>query len=200
MKNQMPLWERKQLQARERIVNAANELFRERGFDAVSVTDIVDRAEVGRTSFFRYFGDKQEVVFARDQELVDAISGFHGRQVVAAPGNLAEAIAQLRDIVVSLCAHVTADSKEFTRHYELVDGTAELRARDTMKLQRLAQLLGDILVARGADPAMAVFASQLALACYQAAQLSAGRDPRTLVPATEAMFDRLLRLGDREQP
>jgi hypothetical protein len=37
------------------------------GFDKVSVSDIAERAEVGGTTFFRYFGDKQEVVFAKQQ-------------------------------------------------------------------------------------------------------------------------------------
>jgi hypothetical protein len=59
----LPLVERKQRQARQRIIEAARELFLERGFDGVSVGDIAERAEVGRTTFFRHFGDKQEVVF-----------------------------------------------------------------------------------------------------------------------------------------
>ena len=44
-----------------------------RGFGGVSVGDIAERAEVGRTTFFRHFGDKQEVVFANEQALLDAI-------------------------------------------------------------------------------------------------------------------------------
>ncbi len=70
----LPLVERKQRQARQRIIDAARELFLERGFDGVSVGDIAERAEVGRTTFFRHFGDKQEVVFANEQELLDTIT------------------------------------------------------------------------------------------------------------------------------
>jgi len=70
----LSLVERKQRQARQRIIEAARELFLERGFDGVSVGDIAERAEVGRTTFFRHFGDKQEVVFAKEQELLDAIA------------------------------------------------------------------------------------------------------------------------------
>lgn len=199
MRDHVPLRERKQLQARERIIEAANELFRERGFDAVSVTDIVDRAEVGRTSFFRYFGDKQEVVFARHQELLDAITGFHVRELKPQPAHLAEAIKQLRQVVIALCTQVTEDPGAFTRHSEIVASNADLRARGAVKIQHLAQLLGDILIERGTERSVAVLASQLSLACYQAAQLSAGRDPHNLVASTEAMFDRLLHLGEREQ-
>lgn len=192
----MNLTERKQLQARERIVRAANDLFRERGFAAVSVTDIVERAEVGRTSFFRYFGDKQEVVFAHEQAVIDAIGGFYSQNTSAAPTSLAEALAQLRTIVVALCAQVTTDGEDFTRHYALVDANPDLRARDALKAQRLARLLADILVQRGAGIRLATLAAQLALACYQAARLSAGHNARALVAETEVAFDQVVRLGD----
>jgi AcrR family transcriptional regulator len=69
-----PLVARKQKAARQRILVAAAELFAERGFDGVSVSDIAESAEVGRTTFFRHFGDKQEVVFAREQDLLDALT------------------------------------------------------------------------------------------------------------------------------
>src|SRR3569833_3982825 len=73
--NQRPsLRERKQKQAREQIVEAAFELFAARGFTDVTVTDIAERAEVGRTTFFRYFGDKQEVVFSGEQQLLDHLA------------------------------------------------------------------------------------------------------------------------------
>jgi AcrR family transcriptional regulator len=70
----VPLVERKRRQARNRIIQAAEELFFTRGFDDVSVSDIAERAEVGRTTFFRHFGDKQEVAFAREQELLETIA------------------------------------------------------------------------------------------------------------------------------
>lgn len=199
MNEQKPLRQRKQLQAREKIICAANELFRERGFEAVSITDIADRAEVGRTSFFRYFGDKQEVIFAHEQALVEAIGVLYLQDPLLAPATLAGAITQLREIVVALCVQVTADPEEYERHYALIDGHPDLQARDAVKLQRLARLLAEILVARGAGTEMATLASQAALACFQTARYSSGQDPRTLVADTEAAFDQLLQLGSREE-
>src|SRR5689334_1971249 len=55
----LPLVERKQKAAWLRIVAAATKLLAERGFDGASVSDIADLAEVGRTTFFRHFSDKQ---------------------------------------------------------------------------------------------------------------------------------------------
>lgn len=54
-------------------MRAARELFTERGYAAVSVSDIAERAEVGRTTFLRHVGDKQQVVFAHEQALLPLV-------------------------------------------------------------------------------------------------------------------------------
>src|ERR1700744_266690 len=98
MTSPLPLVERKRRQARQRIIQAAEELFITRGFDDVAVGDIAERAEVGRTTFFRYFGDKQEVVFAKEQELLDTIAAAGEADGTPAPRNATKAVAQLRPI------------------------------------------------------------------------------------------------------
>src|SRR6266576_5880545 len=91
------LTDRKRRRAMEAIRRAALELFDERGFDAVSVTDIAERAEVGRTTFFRYFGDKQEVMFSAP---ADGASG--GPEAPAEPigSSMAAALTASRQLVV----------------------------------------------------------------------------------------------------
>nr|WP_239001050.1 TetR family transcriptional regulator [Jiangella asiatica] len=73
------LRDRKQQRTREAIIDAAHALFAERGFDNVTVTDIAERAEVGRSTFFRYFGDKQEVVFGDDGDVGAAFDRLAAR-------------------------------------------------------------------------------------------------------------------------
>src|ERR1700761_4606171 len=97
----LPLVERKRRRARQRIIEAATELFLERGFDGVSVGDIAERAEVGRTTFFRHFGDKQEVVFAKEQELLDTITAAGQAEGTRVPRNAAEAVEQLRPVLLT---------------------------------------------------------------------------------------------------
>ena len=97
------LTDRKRRRAKEAIRQAALDLFNERGFDAVSVTDIAERAEVGRTTFFRYFGDKQEVLFSEPAEMYDvpaAPAERIGPSMAAALG----AAPQLRSRSVSASA------------------------------------------------------------------------------------------------
>ncbi len=189
----LSLVERKQRQARQRIVHAADVLFAERGFDDVSVGDIATMAEVGRTTFFRLFGDKQEVVFSKEQELLETIDAADQSHVTG-PRTAAEAVEQLRSVVLALCHQATADPEAYVRHVELVEGHHELRARDAIKLQMMADRLSDLLVRRGTDEQVAVLAGQIALACYQTARRLGG-GPRRLADETRAAFDRVLALG-----
>jgi AcrR family transcriptional regulator len=193
MTSALPLVERKRRQARQRIIQAAEELFLARGFDEVSVGDIAERAEVGRTTFFRHFGDKQEVVFAKWQELLETIAAA-GQAEGTAARNATEAVEQLRPVVLSLCAQAAADPEAYSRHFQLIEQHPELRARDAVKMQQTADKLSDLLVHRGSDEATARFAGQVAVACYQTAR-RLGNNPHTLVDETQAAFRRALTLG-----
>jgi AcrR family transcriptional regulator len=188
------LIQRKQLRARQRIVDAADELFALHGYDAVSVTDIAARAEVGRTTFFRYFGDKTEVVFAKEQALLDTIALAGADDTVGAARDCREAVEQLRPTVLRLCGQVAEDPDAYERHADLVEKHLELRARDALKTQQLASNLSEVLRSRGTSQAIAVFAAQIALACYETARRRA-RTAADLVSESSAAFDEVLTLG-----
>jgi AcrR family transcriptional regulator len=71
------LRERKKQQTRQRISAAALELFDERGFDRVPVTEIAQAAEVSEATLFNYFPTKEDLVYggieACEQQLLDAV-------------------------------------------------------------------------------------------------------------------------------
>ncbi len=60
--------ERKKDETRRRIFDAAISLFRERGFEATTVDEITEKADVGRGTFFNYF-PRKEAVFAYMEEV-----------------------------------------------------------------------------------------------------------------------------------
>src|SRR4051794_35308234 len=120
----MTLRARKQQAAREKIVEAAHALFAERGFAQVTVADIAERAEVGRTTFFRYFGDKQEVVFADEQEVLDVVAAAPAGG--AAPSSLRSALAEMRDLAEQLVPVIAGDPARYALHVRLIADNPEL--------------------------------------------------------------------------
>jgi AcrR family transcriptional regulator len=79
-------------ETRDRIVDAAAELFAERGFDAVSVMEIARRAGVVEKTVFNHFPVKEGLVFEADppmrQALLDAVRRRPaGESVSAAAGS-----------------------------------------------------------------------------------------------------------------
>lgn len=189
-----PLIERKQRRARERIVEAADELFASRGFDRVSVSDIAERAEVGRTSFFRYFGDKQEVVFAREHEVIAMVAAEEPPGPGSDPHSLSDALRALEPVILRITARMMVDADGFRRHMQLVEAHTELRDRDAAKLQAIAAQLGDLLVARGWDAFVSMLAAQIAIACFRTAR-GTTTDPEGVADAARHAFELARALG-----
>src|SRR4051812_46443927 len=80
---------------RDRLIDAAFALFEERGFDETTVDDVAARAEVGRTTFFRAFRSKEEV-----------ISPDHDAMLRAVSARLAAATASTVQVAVTEAAHL----------------------------------------------------------------------------------------------
>jgi len=56
--------ERNKRRTRKQLEQAVFELLLEKGYDAITIQDIVDRADVGRGTFYLHFHDKEETVWS----------------------------------------------------------------------------------------------------------------------------------------
>ena len=65
---------RKKRRTRDRIYDAAVELFASRSYDDVTVEAICERAEVGRATFFRFYGSKAGLLSEFSQRLAEQIA------------------------------------------------------------------------------------------------------------------------------
>lgn len=133
--------ERKRRQTRERIEQAAMTLFLERGFDATTIEDITEAADVSKRSFFDYFPSKEEVVFAWQDSFAD--------RLMAAIGARPAAESSVEAVEKALMATVVASTDERGLALgKLIHATPALKARDQLKYAKLEQKLTDALCAR----------------------------------------------------
>ena len=76
------LRERKKRQTRQHISDMATGLFLERGFDAVTIAEIADAADVSVNTVYNYFPAKEDLFLDRSKGIVERLSRFvRGRDI-----------------------------------------------------------------------------------------------------------------------
>lgn len=78
--------DRRVRRTRRALRDALLSLILERGHDRVSVQDIIERADVGRSTFYAHFRDKEDLLFPGLDELGDAfeVDERHGTDITTA--------------------------------------------------------------------------------------------------------------------
>jgi len=156
----VPRWEPG---VRERLVVAAVDLFTEQGYDNTTVAQIAERAGTTKSTFFRYFPDKRELLVAGQETL----SRLLAEGIAEAPAGASplEAVAAGLERVSS--AMGTMNRELGPRLKAAVAANAELQERDTLKSVSLAAAMTSALLARGVPSPTAHLASELGVLAFK---------------------------------
>ncbi len=185
--------------ARTAVVAAALELFASQGFDQTSVEQIAQAAGVSRSTFFRQFGGKDDVVFADHELLLEELRGFLSRPH-------ANPWAAVCEASVRVFSHFAADPDLARRRYGVVREVPALREREIITVFRYERLFDEYLreALPGIDPLDAVGFAALVTAVHNHVLRQLLRGPRRVPVSTlrRALDDALRRFGvlDASEP
>ena len=143
----LSLRERKKLATHLAIQREALRLFKEQGYEATTVEQIAEAAEVSRSTFFRYFPTKEDVVLQDDMDLLWA------EAVRAQPPDLSP-MAALRGAMRDLFARMTpAELEQMRETAKLTMSVPAVRARSLDEFARTIGIIARLAGERaGRDP------------------------------------------------
>ena len=160
------LRERKKLKTRRAIQENALRLFREQGYDATTVEQIAEAAEISPSTFFRYFPSKEDVVLQDDYDPMIA------ELLLAQPAEL-EPVEAVRRTIVQLLRDLPAAERDgLYQRVRLAMDVPALRARQWDGVEDSARMIAGALAQRTGRPADDFELRTLSLA-LMGAQISA---------------------------
>ncbi|GAB3611292.1 TetR/AcrR family transcriptional regulator [Humibacter ginsengiterrae] len=149
--------------ARDRLVVAAVELFSEKGYDETTVAQIAERAGLTKSTFFRYFPDKRELLVAGQETLGTLLAeGIAGAPSDATP---LQAVAAGLKAVSGVMSPINREL--WPRMKAAIAASSELQERDALKSVGLAASMTTALVARGVPDPTAHLAAELGLLAFK---------------------------------
>jgi AcrR family transcriptional regulator len=149
--------------ARERLVVAAVDLFTEQGYDASTVAQIAERAGVTRSTFFRYFPDKRNVLEAG----YETLSQLLAEGIAEAPASASPLEAVAAGLERASGAIGPTKRGFGSRLKAAIAASAELQERAALKSVGLAAAMTTALVARGVPHPTAQLAAELGVLAFK---------------------------------
>lgn len=146
----------------ERLTKAALELYAEHGYDNVTVTQIAERAGITRRSYFRYFPDKREVLFAGSERLPAAL-----HQAVLAADPAAPPLSTALGAVADVGTHLVGQVAHSATRRAVIAASPELTERERTKLAAVTTAIREALEHRHVEPGTAKLVSQVATIVFQ---------------------------------
>lgn len=142
---------------------AAVDLYAEQGYDATTVAQIAERAGVTKSTFFRYFPDKRELLVAGQE----ALSALLAEGIAEAPATAGPLAAVAAGLERASSAMGPMNRELGPRLKAAVAASAELQERDALKSVGLAAAMTAALTARGVGDPTAQLAAELGVLAFK---------------------------------
>ena len=169
---------------KERLTSAAFALFDERGYERSTVDDIAERAGVGRTTFFRAFPSKEDVILPDHHVILGAV------QARLATSTRETALVAVSEAARLVFGHYLAEGDLARRRYELTSGVPALRQREVASVQQYTRVFREFLHRwMGATPESGLRAELMATSVVAAHNYVLRRWLLGLTEEPEAEFD-----------
>ena len=166
--------------ARIRLADAAFALFDDRGYEQTTIDDIAERAGLGRTTFFRNYRSKEDVIFPDHDRLLEMM-----RERLATSSH-STALVAVSDVVRLVLLRYIEEGDLARRRYVLTSKVAALRDREIASVARYQRLFREFIAEWMGDPT-------------EAASLRAELMAAAVVAAHNHVLRRWLR-GDSSDP
>lgn len=138
--------DRRVRKTRALLQRALQELILEKGYEAITIQDLLDRADVGRSTFYAHFRDKDDLLLSGFEILHAELD-----RVMAAAG--AEREPSVSDIAQALFRHAEANRRAFRAIWGARSGEIVIRAARKYLKKRIRDEV-EALPQRPNDPAV----------------------------------------------
>lgn len=156
----MPRWEPN---PRERLERAAIELFSEQGYNETTVEQIAAGAGLARSTFFRHFGDKREILFGGQDGLAARLA--EGIEKAPSKQTALEAIETAFTDVAEIW--FTPERRDLApRRISVIESNPDLAERELLKRRGITNAITGALRSRGIEEPFTTVAAELATLAF----------------------------------
>jgi AcrR family transcriptional regulator len=180
------------LETRARILEAAKNLFAERGASGTTAHDLAQAAHVSRATFFNYFGSREELLIALWVELVGRLDSQIG-ECLEAPGSTRQRISMVFGNLLAALEQRPGYLEVVAFELERSSSDESLAARTSLFHQLLRRIIeagvaqGDVRTDYDVD-----LLTEMVLAVYlgvlRSLRFDPSYQPRSRVPAVAAFI------------
>ena len=147
-----------------RMQEAALALFAERGYSGTTAAEVAERAGVTERTFFRYFSDKREVLFAGEDEMLDLLTA-----AVAAALEEKEPVEAVTVGLAAVAGEIQERREVSEQRARIIAAHTELQERELKKLASWSDTIEDALCERGLSQPAAQLLAEVSVAVFRVA-------------------------------